>query len=162
MTQAELRDLMMEKLDLDSESGIFRWKKPRKNSHLGQVAGWITANGYRYIRLGELSIGAHRLAWLWFYGYLPKLLDHKDENRSNNSISNLRLADKSLNGANRGKQKNNTSGFKGVKKHRQKWVAQITVKGENRYLGIFQSPQEAAYAYEKAAREFYGEFAKTG
>ena len=89
-------------------------------------------------------------------------VDHKGTDRLNNRRENFRIATKSQNGFNRGKNRNNTSGFKGVswKRHLGKWVAQIHIGGKNHYLGLFERPEDAAAAYADAAREHHGEFAR--
>ena len=60
------------------------------------------------------------------------------------------------------RRKNNTSGFKGVYWHkaRKKWRVQITVDGKNMHLGSFDDKKDAAQAYNDAAVQYHGEFAK--
>lgn len=92
------------------------------------------------------------------------LVDHKDGDGLNNQRSvNLRLATKSQNMCNRGKNRNNTSGYKGVCliKSRRQWIAQIGANGVQRNLGYFETPQDAAQAYVNAAFLMHGEFART-
>jgi len=91
-----------------------------------------------------------------------KQIDHIDDNSLNNQRNNLRLATSSQNGMNRGKQKNNTSGYKGVSRHikAEKWQASIKLHKKLIYLGIFKSKKEAKIAYEKAAEKLHGEFRK--
>ena len=60
--------------------------------------------------------------------------------------------------ANRGPQKNNTTGYKGVSKKRSKFLANIGKPVQ--YLGSFATAEEAARAYNEAALEMYGEFAR--
>lgn len=93
-----------------------------------------------------------------------EFVDHIDGNRLDNRRANLRVATKSENGRNRGRQRNNTSGFKGVtwEKERGKWVAAIMVGGKQAKLGRFDTPEEAYAAYCTAARELHGKFANTG
>jgi hypothetical protein len=62
---------------------------------------------------------------------------------------------------NRGKQKNNTSGYKGVYLHHKKWMAQIKYKGKIMRFGVFEDIVDAAKAYDKKAKELFGEFAFT-
>jgi hypothetical protein len=87
--------------------------------------------------------------------------DHIDRNPTNNSRSNLRLASASDNACNRGLTKANSSGFKGVSfnNQRQGWVAQITKNRKRHYLGVFDTPEEAAEVYNNAAKELHREFA---
>ena len=89
-------------------------------------------------------------------------IDHVDGNTLDNRRSNLRLATRSQNGANRRLSKNNTSGFTGVtwNKNWQKWEAQIKVRGERLALGGFASPEEAAAVYNRVALAHFGEFAR--
>ena len=88
--------------------------------------------------------------------------DHINCNKLDNRKENLRFCNRSQNEANRFKYNNNTSGRKGIcwNKDRQKWVAQIQVNGKGVYLGRFTDIEDAAKAYEKAATEYFGEFAR--
>lgn len=87
-------------------------------------------------------------------------IDHKNRDTLDNTRGNLREANHSQNGANRGKTRANTSGFKGVTlcSYTGRWKAQIRVFGVNKHLGRFDTPQLAAKAYEVAAI-VHGEFA---
>jgi hypothetical protein len=89
--------------------------------------------------------------------------DHKDLDYLNNRRSNLRLATRSLNMANKGLIRSNTSGFKWVhwRKRERKWAASVTKGGKAHFVGFFDIPQQAADAADKKARELYGEFALT-
>lgn len=89
-------------------------------------------------------------------------IDHRNGNGLDNRRENIRRATSSQNGMNKGKAPSNTSGFKGVsqKRGRNKWVAQIKKDQMVTYLGIFDTPEEAAKAYDRAAAEVHGEFAK--
>jgi hypothetical protein len=81
-------------------------------------------------------------------------VDHIDQNSLNNNLSNLRYATDLQQVLNRGKNKNNTSGFEGVTKKGKKWQARI---GRNRNnLGIFESKSEAVVAYRKEHIAKYG------
>jgi hypothetical protein len=89
------------------------------------------------------------------------LTDHRNGNGLDNRRANLREATKSQNAANRGLDRNNTSGFKGVywNKAERKWQAHIQVDGKKRTLGRFPDPEDAARAYDAAALDAFGEFA---
>jgi hypothetical protein len=88
-------------------------------------------------------------------------IDHIDGNGLNNTRSNLRTATHQQNMYNIGPRSDNASGFKGVSlnKKTQTWQARITVNGKQAHLGCFPSPEDAARAYDKAARVHHGEFA---
>lgn len=94
----------------------------------------------------------------------PKVLvDHKDCNGLNNCKSNLRVCTSSQNAMNRASQKNTSSQYKGVylNKDTNKWAAEIRGQNHNRkYLGLFVSENDAAIAYNEAAKIMHGEFAK--
>ncbi len=83
------------------------------------------------------------------------IIDHIDQNTLNNCRCNLRSVTKAQNGQNRGKQKNNKSGYKGVSWNRQKkrWSATIVFKQKQIRLGFFENPKDAARAYNAKARE---------
>lgn len=87
--------------------------------------------------------------------------DHINQNKLNNQRSNLRPATAKQNGCNRSKQKNNTSGYKGVSwyKRYKKWVAYIRVDSKRKHLGYFDDIKDAARAYDEAALKYHGEFA---
>lgn len=91
------------------------------------------------------------------------VIDHIDCNGLNNRRSNLRLSlSQRHNCANRLMSAKNTSGFKGVSWYplKGKWHAQIG-RGGKAHIGYFDNSHEAARAYDAAAIERYGEFAKT-
>lgn len=87
-------------------------------------------------------------------------VDHRNGNGLDNRRANLRLATRSRNNSNR-KLQGGTSPFKGVSWHKQaeKWRAQIT-DGKAYHLGLFISEEDAARAYDAAARLRFGEFAR--
>ena len=86
-----------------------------------------------------------------------RLVDHINRDKLDNRCSNLRLVDFSINIMNRGRQRNNSSGYTGVqyRKDRQKWIVLIGLNGKYRRLGSFDTPEEASAAYEQAKRELY-------
>ena len=135
-----------------------------ESSHVedGSKAGCLIGDGYISIFIQNKAYKAHVLAWFYMTGEWPKIdVDHKDLIRTNNKWLNLRLATRSQNVANRLKQSNNTSGFKGVSWHSQykKWFAQLVKNGELVFAKPFQDKIKAAKAYDKAALKYFGEFA---
>lgn len=91
-----------------------------------------------------------------------EIVDHINGNTLDNRKENLRICDIRGNAQNSRGKKRMYSQYKGVTycKKRQKWVAQITVDTKNRSLGGFTEELEAALAYNKAAIEHYGEYAR--
>lgn len=89
--------------------------------------------------------------------------DHKNGNGLDNRRSNLRPCTASQNSANQPLQKGNRSGFKGVSwqgGRLNKWTAQVQVLGKKIHLGCYSDKEDAARAYDAAAREHFGEFAQ--
>lgn len=90
-------------------------------------------------------------------------VDHWSLDTLDNRKENLRIATRSQNNCNRGMRKDNTSGFKGVTRHRFKsgyWIAQIMHHGKGYNLGHFPTKEQAAQAYREAALRMHGEFAR--
>jgi hypothetical protein len=164
-------------LDYDPRTGFFIWKvRPQKhfkdkrvyntwNSRFsGKKAGRINKNGYEIITIDYVGYLGHRLAWLYVYGWLPKYVDHvnNDGPKHDNRLCNLRIATNSQNMMNIGRHKDNKSGFKGVSLNKKlyKWVSQISIKGKQAYLGLYDCPAAAYFAYQIAADIHHGEFAR--
>jgi hypothetical protein len=88
--------------------------------------------------------------------------DHINKNTLDNRVSNLRICTRSQNMMNRGKNSNNTSGYKGVTHINSGWKAQIKVNGKTINLEpICETALGAAWLYDSAARKFHGEYANT-
>ena len=145
----------------EPDTGLFRWKFSRRGAQANSVAGSIGGNGYIQIMINKKSLKAHRLAWALYYNQDPggAEIDHIDENKSNNKITNLRLASNRENGANTGPQKNNKLGVKGVYCGNGKFKARINRNGKEYHLGCYDTIEEASNVYWAAAEELYGEFA---
>lgn len=146
--------------DYDPEDGLLVRKSRRGRSDAGSVAGTGTKKGYLSVEIDHKGYLAHRLAWLHFYGEFPEsAIDHKDRNKQNNRIGNLRLATDSENKQNRVEpQANNQTGLLGVCFHKAagKWMAQIKLNRIRTYLGLFDSPELAHAAYLDAKRLKHG------
>jgi hypothetical protein len=122
------------------------------------IRGWVGNHGYRVIDLDGKPLLLGRLVAMAFLPNpegLPEV-DHIDRNPLNNRADNLRWASRSLNSLNR-----RTWGkccYRGVTWNKQcsKYVAQICHHGQHVYLGLYDTPEEAASVYDCHARELRG------
>jgi hypothetical protein len=87
-------------------------------------------------------------------------VDHVNGDTLDNRRANLRVCSPGENARNRRGSRNSLSGFKGVSRARGRWQARIEYEGKARHLGVFDTPEEGARAYDQAARELFGEFAR--
>lgn len=156
------QDYLKSILSYNPETWIFIWLVDKSiRSKRGSIAGSIRKSGYRVICISGNWCLAHRLAWIYTYGYWPKNnTDHINTIRSDNRISNLRECTASQNGMNRAAQSNNIVGLKGVSRHMAKFKSRICVNGNVKYLGVFVTPEEAHEAYRKASLKYHGEFSR--
>lgn len=121
------------------------WASRKKKSNLSSK--WTTVLMHRVI-LNITGIGQ---------------VDHKDGNGLNNQRSNLRPASNKQNCRNRGINKNNRTGFKGVSWSSSRCVFEACIRVNYKiiHLGRFQSASSAAAAYDEAAIKQFGQFART-
>jgi hypothetical protein len=159
ITHARLCEL----LHYDEDTGEFRWlERVQTSIPRGAIAGSLDIQGYWRITIKGRHYQAHHLAWFYMEGnWCRTVIDHRDGDRSNNRWSNLRSATRSQSCANRGLNRNNTCGLKGVTPYRQQWRASIHKNRRKYHLGNFPTPEEAHAAYVNAARNLFGEFART-
>lgn len=145
-------------------TGQFFWRVSRGNTKAGDLAGKMSAKGYWVLNVDRREYKAHRLAWFYTYGYWPAgVVDHINLDKADNRIfANLRDATVAQNQHNRAEQVNNTSGYKGVSliKKTGRWKAEIMLNGKSRYLGVYATAELAAGAYNEAALEMHGDFAR--
>jgi hypothetical protein len=155
MTQEELKQILF----YCAITGHFTWLKNRFASKIGTIAG-LTSDKFKYKSIGinGSRYYAHRLAWLYVYGYFPDDgIDHINGDKTDNRIANLRIANHSENAQNLNKYKRNTSGYTGVIWHKgaNKWQARITVNHKMIHLGLFDTREESYAAYLKAKNELH-------
>ncbi len=151
-TQSRLKELFR----YCRKSGKLIRIKRQGRGLVGQtVEGSLHHTGYLQFKVDDKTIRYHRAVFLFHKGYLPKLVDHKDQDKTNNRIGNLRDATRSQNAHNSKMFKNNTSGFKGVfyEKDDKLWSARIQINGVRKRLGYFKTPEQASRAYQKAKRQ---------
>jgi hypothetical protein len=159
LTVERLREL----LHYDPETGVFTWKVTlSRRAVAGKTAGaFASLKGYTPISVLNVKYLAHRLAWFYVYGVWPSEdVDHINRVRSDNRITNLRLASRTENSQNAGLKRNNTSGYKGVSLHKttRRWRAHLMVGRKQIHLGLFDCIHEAVAA-RKAAEAIYHPYA---
>lgn len=152
LTQKELKKL----LKYNSKTGIFIWRKYMNGRAIkGCIAGSVSTKGYVCIQINKKTYKAHRLAWLYVYGYFPEnSLDHKNRDKQANWIFNLREISRKCNVRNCGNYISSRSGVKGVvwDKNREKRASHITNNQRTKRLGMFRNFTEAA-AHRFAAEQ---------
>lgn len=133
LTQDRLREL----LHYDPETGLFiRRVTTAARATAGTIAGDMDSKGYWRLRVDRKRYLAHRLAWFYVHGEWPEEIDHINCKRTDNRLCNLRPA---------------TSG---------RWRASIYVDGKSKWLGVYDTPEEANAAYSRAAIKYFGQFAR--
>ncbi len=89
-------------------------------------------------------------------------VDHINNNGLDNQKRNLRICTNQQNSWNQKKRKNKTSKYKGVSwsKLHKKWKVEIMINSKEKFLGLFSDPCKAAKAYNEAAKNLFGKFAR--
>lgn len=115
-------------------------------------------DGYRVGTVFGQAYKAHRIAFALHHGRWPTdQIDHKNQNKTDNGICNLRDVTRVENARNTGLSSRNTSGHKGVNWHktRRKWRAYISIDGRLKHLGLFTRFEEAISSREQAEKELW-------
>lgn len=154
ITQERLKELLL----YHPETGEFTRKICQRSMGDLSLVGCKNSQGYVQISLDDTAYLGHRLAWLYIYGEFPLLgVDHKDRNKCNNRIDNLREATKQLNSFNSGVSQANSSGYRGVGYHKPsgKFRARIMINYKDIHLGMFITALEASKAYEARLQSIF-------
>lgn len=117
---------------------------------------WHPTGGYAATKINHKTVYMHRMVLEVGKGVL---VDHENQIKLDNRISNLRPADKRRNSLNTRVYKTNSTGFRGVTfdKRRNKYLAQAHKDGQHYFFGYFKTKIEAAYARDAAAINLWGE-----
>jgi hypothetical protein len=161
ITQERLKELAI----YDPITGAFTWKVSR-GGHVkaGAQFGNPDKNGYLQAGIDGRMRLLHRMAFLYMEGSIPELVDHKNRNPSDNRWENLREASALTNMFNKKVSRTSSTGLKGVLlcKKTGRFYSYIKVSGKNKFLGAFDSKDEA-FEFVSLAREMiHGEFACHG
>lgn len=154
-------EVLVDKEDYDEIKGMKWYISPYHHKKDGKMSLYVECGTYSVFNGKSIQhkIRLHR----FLMGCLTndgKIVDHIDGNTLNNQRSNLRICSAEGNAQNRGKNVNNSSGYKGVTwdKVNRKWMAQVQHKGKSIKLGRFNTPEEAHQAYIRKVVELHGEF----
>jgi hypothetical protein len=128
---------------------------------------YIAGNGKEFYAYANIIIGPGKTKFVSMHRLIMNhppglLVDHRNNIPLDNRRANLRSATQSQNRQNSKKKKNTTSKYIGVHldKHTGKWKARLRINGKEKQLGRFVNEEEAAKAYDIAAKQYYGECAK--
>lgn len=162
-------DYLRKRLVLEPETGKLYWREcedlPLKwnTRYAGKEAFTaVCARGYKRGSINNQPYLAHHVVFALATGsWYVKSVDHRDGNTLNNRPSNLREATLSQNQAN--KRQSSANPHKGITldKRTGKWIAQIRKNGKNFRLGSFVRAEDAAKAYDEAAKQLHGGYART-
>lgn len=131
--------------DADSDLSSINWSIYGNGYACSSKHGYI----HRYIMARAIGRNLAR----------NETVDHINHDPLDNRRENLRLASQSQNNANRMAQSNNKTGYKGVTRGKNgRYLARIGYQGKTIQVGSFDTPGEAAKAYDDKARELFGEF----
>lgn len=159
ITQTKLREILI----YDPETGMFAWRHKHGRACSKPHAGAMSTGGYIRISVGHSLYAAHRLAWIYVNGAIPPglLIDHINRIRTDNRISNLRLATMEQNLANSA-ARGGRSGCKGVYwcADKKSWRARMMREGRMIHIGRFKDVTKARDAYLKAVQEYQEKFAQ--
>lgn len=159
----ELQNHAKKFLEYDKDTGTLTWVYNTHKRFIGKEAGCIKPSGYRTLHIFKTVIEAHRIIWLIEYGYLPECeIDHINGNKSDNRLSNLRMADQQKNQQNRGVRVDSEPGVKGVRlKPSGKYEARVKLTDGSRASKTFKTINEAVLWLAELRVESHGEYAKT-
>lgn len=152
-------DALRAHCDYDPSTGIFTRRNSQGRWRAGTAITGTESHGYTLLWIGGKQRAAHRLAWLWMTGAWPvNDIDHINGCRADNRWINLRHVDRSTNLENmrRAKSHNRSTGLLGAYfSTKGRFTSRIRVRGVDRYLGCFGSPEDAHAAYLAAKRELH-------
>lgn len=137
----------------------------RSSRYVDSSSGVVRDNGYFGFQIscsGKVTmVLAHRIAYFLHTGQWPEIIDHRDGDRLNNRIENLRAASHIVNSHNRKMYKNNTTGYTGILRRGDKWNCKIMVNYVPCFIGNYSNIEEAKRMYD-AAKVFVQEELEKG
>lgn len=150
----------------DYNDGKLYWKINTNKSKklIGKVAGCKNSGEYGVVNLDCKSYSIHKVVYCMFHAEMPIVVDHINGIYGDHRIENLRAADHTTNNYNKGFQKNNTSGVKGLtwSKQAKMWHGSISYKRKVQSLGYFKDKEDGAEFVSLARDMLHGSFANHG
>lgn len=151
------QEWLKENYDYHEDGGFIRLTSRGRQKAGTTVFGKKEKTGYMRMPINYDMFVIHRVIWKWHNGDEPEFIDHINGNRADNRIENLRACSKSDNRHHSTLNKNNTSGYHGVRWHdygdkTPKWVWSFTLNGKA-YSGYCTSLKSAVLAYCQKANE---------
>jgi hypothetical protein len=146
------------------DGNLYRKITTSPKAKVGKKVGFLISRKRVQTVLNKKYYLVHRLIFMMFHGYMPKLIDHINGNSLDNRIENLREATHSQNCMNRKLSKSSKSRVKNVclNKPTNKWKAFITVNNKQIHLGYFVDIKDAEQAVIEARKKYHKEFANNG
>ena len=143
------------------KEGYLTWKErwPYLKAKVGDIVGNVDSSGYSRLKFFGNRASLHRLIFCYHRGYFPSKVDHKDRDKLNNKIENLRDVTHAGNAQNRSSCKGSSSQYLGVSKRKTSWEANIYPSTGGIYIGNYKKEEVAAAAYNVYAMKHYGEYA---
>lgn len=153
LTQKRIKEL----LDYNPETGLLTWKVNRRGSaKAGDVIKSVNGEGYVQLTIDSKQYLAHRVIWLWNYGYFPEnQVDHINRIKVDNRLCNLREVSRSCNNYNSCVSTRNRTGVKGVSVDKHGYQASIMIGGRQSHIKTVHDFTEAV-AHRLAAEQCLG------
>ena len=152
MTKDEINSIF-----IISEDGKLFWKNDRSSSvKAGMRAGYVHKDGYEIVKVKGIKFRVHRIIYAYYNDSWPLIIDHKDRNKLNNSIDNLREASHLLNVINT-EAVFNKHGYRGVQEHGGSYRANIRKAGKLYVSKVFSTPEEAHIEYLSMKDKLFGD-----
>lgn len=150
-------------IDKASPSGLI-WLNPTNSKQKPMsIARHKRKNQYWYVSVNYAQVLVHRIVYYLHHkiNIDEYMIDHIDQDSTNNNIDNLRIANHQQQQCNKKGKQNSTSKYKGVSwcKVLSKWKASICVNCKRMHIGYYETEKEAALAYNKKANQLHSSFA---